>query len=65
MPNAEGELVTVGGYQTFTAAGSEIQHKDTKWFYLELDRGSAPWAFARGEPFRAIASLEDVLESRI
>ena len=23
-----------------------------------MDRASAPWAFARGEPFRAIASLE-------
>ena len=27
-------------------------------FFLKLDRRSAPWAFARGEPYRAIASLE-------
>jgi len=57
---AEGELVTVGGYryQTFHADGTAIPHEEAKWFFLKLDRGSAPWAFARGEPFRAIVSLE-------
>ena len=55
---AEGELVTVGGYQTFTSDGSSIPHDKAKWFYMKLDRSSAPWAFAHGEPFRAIASLE-------
>ena len=25
---------------------------------MKLDRLTAPWVFARGEPFRAIASLE-------
>ena len=48
----------MGGYQTFHADGSPIPHDEAKWFYLNLDRSSAPWAFARGEPFRAIASLE-------
>ncbi len=55
---AEGDLVTVGGYQTFTATAAAIPHKSAKWFYMELDRCSAPWAFARREPFRAIASQE-------
>ena len=55
---AEGELVTVGGYQTFLADGTAIPHEEAKWFFMKLDRCSAPWAFARGEPFRAIASLE-------
>ena len=58
MPKAEGELVTVGGYQTFHADGTQIPHEEAKWFFMKLDRCSAPWAFARGEPFRAIASLE-------
>ena len=31
---------------------------DATWFALELTRATAPWAFARGEPFRTIASLE-------
>ena len=29
-----------------------------RWFAVDLDRVSAPWAFARGEPFRTIAALE-------
>ena len=53
---AEGELVTVGGYQTFRDDGTAIPHEDATWFYLKLDRSSAPWAFV--QPFRAIASLE-------
>ena len=57
---AEGDLVTVGGYQSFTVAGSAIPHKDAKWFYMKLDRTSAVWFFARAEPFRAIASLEPI-----
>jgi hypothetical protein len=55
---AEGDIVTVGGYQTGTAEGAEIPQKEAKWFLLELTRSSAPWAFAKGEPFRTIASLE-------
>ena len=29
-----------------------------RWFSLELTRDPAPWAFGRGEPFKAIAALE-------
>ena len=54
----EGEDVTVGGYQTYTAAGVAIPHKEAKWFMMKLDRSTAPWAYGRGEPYRAIASLE-------
>ena len=31
---------------------------EAKWFSVALTRATAPWAFARGEPFRTIASLE-------
>ena len=55
---AEGDLVTVGGYQSFDVNGKEIPKKDATWFYSKLDRLSAPRAFARGEPFGAIASLK-------
>jgi hypothetical protein len=51
-------LVTVGGYQTQDEEGKEIPHKEAKWFLLTLTRITAPWAFIKGEPFRAIASLE-------
>ena len=55
---AEGELVTVGGYETFDGKGWCIDHKKARWFLLKLDRTNAPWAFSKGEPFRAIAALE-------
>ena len=48
---AEGDLVTVGGYQSFAADGSAIPHKEAKWFYLVLDRASAPWAFPEANIF--------------
>ena len=31
---------------------------EVRWFLLKLDRTNAPWAFSKGEPFRAIAALE-------
>lgn len=55
---AEGDTVTVGGYQTFDGLGHEIPHHEARWFFLKLNRKNAPWAFVKGEPFRAIASLE-------
>ena len=32
--------------------------RQSPWFAVNLNRRNAPWAFARGEAFRAIASLE-------
>jgi hypothetical protein len=55
---AEGDHVTVGGYQTGDPYGRAIEHKNAKWFLLTLNKRNAPWAFAKGEPFRAISSLE-------
>ena len=51
---AEGEEVAIGGWRCSDA-------KDTKqatWFAVRLGGRNAPWAFARGEAFRTIASLE-------
>lgn len=55
---AEGDLVTVGGYQTHNGCCNNIHQRDAKWFFLKLTRQNAPWAFTEGEPFRIIASLE-------
>ena len=55
---AEGEQITIGGYATFHADGSPIPHSEARWFKLELTRQNATWAYAKGEPFRSIASLE-------
>ena len=31
---------------------------DAEWFSVELNRINAPWAYLKGEPFKAIAALE-------
>ena len=51
---AEGEEVAIGGWR---CRGSK-QTRDASWFSVRLNRRNAPWAFARGEAFRTIASLE-------
>ena len=51
---AEGQTVIVGGWECVDATPPS----KARWFSTRLDRRSAPWAFARGEPFRSIAALE-------
>ena len=51
---AEGEEVAIGGWRT--KGGSRT--RDAPWFAVRLNRRNAPWAFARGEAFRTVASLE-------
>ena len=51
---AEGDEVCVGGW--LCQGGRSTQ--EAPWFSVRLNKRSAPWAFARGEPFRTIASLE-------
>ena len=35
-----------------------LNTKEAPWFSVRLTRKTAPWAFARGDPFRTIAALE-------
>ena len=51
---AEGEKVVIGGWESLGRSST----KESRWFSMSLDRRSAPWAFVKGEPFRAIAALE-------
>ena len=51
---AEGEKVAIGGW----LVGATGDPKVAPWFLLVLTRATAPWAFARGDPFRTIAVLE-------
>ena len=51
---AEGEKVAIRGWRCAGASST----KDAAWFAVKLDRRNAPWAFARGEAFRTVASLE-------
>ena len=51
---AEGDEVAIGGWRCKGCQPTE----DAAWFSVRLNRRNAPWAFARGEAFRTIASLE-------
>ena len=51
---AEGNEVVVGGW-IVPASGDT---KEAPWYGLRLCKATAPWAYAAGEPFRTIASLE-------
>ena len=51
---AEGDTVVIGGWRTV----GDMKAAEAPWFSVQLTRSTAPWAFARGEPFRTIASLE-------
>ena len=51
---AEGENVAIGGWRCRQGRPT----RESEWFAVTLNRRNAPWAFARGEAFRIIASLE-------
>ena len=51
---AAGNEVAIGGW--LSRGGTAT--RDARWFAVSLNRINAPWAFARGEPFRVVASLE-------
>ena len=51
---AAGQTVVIGGWE---CRGGTPPAR-ARWFAVSLDRGNAPWAFSRGEPFRSIAAIE-------
>ena len=51
---AEKEEVAIGGWR----CRGTTRTAEASWFAVKLNRRNAPWAFARGEAFRTIASLE-------
>ncbi len=55
---AEGQAIGVGGWMPARDSAGRIRTELSKWFSLSLSPTEAPWAFIRGEPYRAIASLE-------
>ena len=50
---AEGVNVAIGGWRCKEGRPT----RELEWFAVDLNRCTAPWAFARGEAFRTIASL--------
>ena len=51
---AKSETVVIGGWESWGSSHAS----GARWFSMELSRKSAPWAVAKGEPFRTIAALE-------
>ena len=51
---AEGMKVVVGGWECLGGRNP----KEARWYAVEMTRENAPWAFAKGEPFRVVAALE-------
>ena len=51
---AAGETVAIGGWRCRVGRPT----RQAKWFAVRLNRRYTPWAFAKGEAFRTIASLE-------
>ena len=50
---AQDEIV-IGGWET----NGNAEPSRARWFSVRLNRRNAPWAYAKGDPYRAIASLE-------
>ena len=51
---AEGQEVVIGAWECLGGT----RPSSARWFALRLTRASAPWAFAKGEPFKVVAALE-------
>jgi hypothetical protein len=51
---AEGDLIVLGGWEL----GPHADTCQARWYSIRLSRKEVPWAYTRGDPFRAIASLE-------
>ncbi len=56
--HAEGDDVGIGGWLPHVDEAGAVRVDLSRWFAVSLTRVSAPWAFHRGEPFKAIAALE-------
>ena len=51
---ADNGMVSIGGWE----CRGGMPPKKARWFSIALNKKNAPWAFSRGEPYRAIAALE-------
>ncbi len=58
--SAVGDKIGVGGWWPVRGESGQLETKRSPWFSFELNEGIAPWAYSRGQPFRAIAALEAV-----
>ena len=55
---AEGLAVAVGGWAPHYDEAGQIVVGRSRWFSVRLAEDTAPWAFVKGQPARAISTLE-------
>jgi hypothetical protein len=55
---AEAGEVAIGGWAPFVGSDGKVDTYRSRWFAVALHERSAPWAYVRGEPYRAISALE-------
>ena len=55
---ADGNDVVVGGWEPFYRSDGRPATELSRWFAIRLTSETAPWAYAKGEPFKAVAALE-------
>ena len=46
--------MAIGGWETSAVTDT----KKARWFSIRVTRKNSPWLFAKGEPFRVVASIE-------
>ncbi len=56
--HASGDDIGVGGWAPTRGADGMIDPWLSPWFAVRLNRESSPWAYSKGQPYRAIAALE-------
>ena len=55
---ADGNDVVIGGWEPHCDENGAPCTQKSRWFAIRLTPQSAPWAFWRGEPYKAISALE-------
>jgi hypothetical protein len=55
---AEGSEICIGGWEPNVLADKKPEKGKARWFSLELNESTAPWAYCKGEPYKTIAALE-------
>ena len=55
---ADGQDVAIGGWMPHRDGCGAVIKERSPWFAARVTPANAPWAFDRGEPFKAISALE-------
>ncbi len=58
--SAEGDVIGVGGWLPHRNSSGLLDTTISPWFAFCLDKRIAPWAYTRGQPYRAISALEAI-----